>query len=489
MVYVFPFQKVARIAVAKKSVTGSTASVTMSAVTLNERRGIFTPPSTFFGTGAASSRSGTAANDQAKSTAKGQSSSKYHIDMASRKLPPPIAFWSDRERDAYRKNKKEQGRLNRVLGHIDLQEHVSKKALKRNMTVMKAMSAKFYERVNQTSTKCRPTSAVNSTSMPANNASLIKRAKSEMDIRSNRKPKTNKPVNSVQTEVSVAVTLSGNDSDNGGAGYLYPTQTRHQHKNSTPKTLSVPVRRRRHGWINNNVTDTDDAMITLVKNENLPEKVSHRAPSYADDAMITLMKKKMTPGEVGHREKNPIPTINGDVFSEERDSLTPLPNNTTYDIPPANGDACRKNIFSTEMIENSYYPSMINTNQRLSQTLTNGLLLNIPNTEEEHELNTITARMKKKKMFERSARRSSFVDPTQVARELKKEMKELERRRSLQKPKIELNYQCEIKKEKDKFKQYEGKIQDFYIKLKKNKDADEYSEWNIKELETKLFIS
>ena len=63
---------------------------------------------------------------------------KYHLNMCERKLPVPIACFSENERSAYRKNKTEDSRLFCLLNHINTQEKVSKSShLKDRRIVMK----------------------------------------------------------------------------------------------------------------------------------------------------------------------------------------------------------------------------------------------------------------------------------------------------------------------------------------------------------------
>ncbi len=51
-------------------------------------------------------------------------SAKYYLDFRSRRLPPPAAFHSEKDKEAYMKNKIEQGRLERVLQHVSVQRSV-----------------------------------------------------------------------------------------------------------------------------------------------------------------------------------------------------------------------------------------------------------------------------------------------------------------------------------------------------------------------------
>ena len=77
----------------------------------------------------------------------GEKSSKYFMDMNSRRLPPPLVFYSDSEKDAWIKNKNEQARLDKVLDHLNIQEHVYGQIFTKESSVVRTRSQRFQDRV------------------------------------------------------------------------------------------------------------------------------------------------------------------------------------------------------------------------------------------------------------------------------------------------------------------------------------------------------
>lgn len=61
---------------------------------------------------------------------KKEKSSKYRLDDSERKLPRPIVFWSDNEKDAFRRNKVVQTRYYMLLDDIDTQQKSSEKSIR-----------------------------------------------------------------------------------------------------------------------------------------------------------------------------------------------------------------------------------------------------------------------------------------------------------------------------------------------------------------------
>ena len=68
------------------------------------------------------------------------------MDMHSRRLPPPLVLYSDNEKDAWIKNRNEQSRLDKVLDHLNIQEHVYGQIFDKEASVVKTRSNKFQER-------------------------------------------------------------------------------------------------------------------------------------------------------------------------------------------------------------------------------------------------------------------------------------------------------------------------------------------------------
>lgn len=62
-----------------------------------------------------------------KPTKKDGKTSKYRMGEGERKLPRPIVFWSENERDAFRRNKIVQTRYNMVMNDIENQKKASQK--------------------------------------------------------------------------------------------------------------------------------------------------------------------------------------------------------------------------------------------------------------------------------------------------------------------------------------------------------------------------
>lgn len=58
------------------------------------------------------------------------SKSKYRLDDSERKLPRPIVFWSENEKDAFRRNKVVQTRYYMLLDDIDIQQRSSEKSIR-----------------------------------------------------------------------------------------------------------------------------------------------------------------------------------------------------------------------------------------------------------------------------------------------------------------------------------------------------------------------
>ena len=114
--------------------------VAMIAMTISERREIV--PIVALEAALAEARGSTT------SVPKGHSS-KYHLDMNSRKLPPPLVFYSERERDAYMKNKNEESRLSKVLDHLTLHGNVTANKFTKDMQIMRVYSAKFSQRAHR----------------------------------------------------------------------------------------------------------------------------------------------------------------------------------------------------------------------------------------------------------------------------------------------------------------------------------------------------
>ncbi len=86
-----------------------------------------------------------------------------------------------------------------------------------------------------------------------------------------------------------------------------------------------------------------------------------------------------------------------------------------------------------------------------------------------------------------SGRRGSFVSTTGAAKELKRELKQMERRRSLAKPKRRFSITDLLVGEKNRLHDCEQRISEFITKLDEAK-AQEMSKWTLKELEEKLFL-
>lgn len=58
------------------------------------------------------------------------SKSKYRLDDSERKLPRPIVFWSENEKDAFRRNKVVQTRYYMLLDDIEIQQRSSEKSIR-----------------------------------------------------------------------------------------------------------------------------------------------------------------------------------------------------------------------------------------------------------------------------------------------------------------------------------------------------------------------
>lgn len=58
------------------------------------------------------------------------SGSKYRLDDSERKLPRPVVFWSDNEKDAFRRNKVVQTRYYMLLDDIETQQKSSEKSIR-----------------------------------------------------------------------------------------------------------------------------------------------------------------------------------------------------------------------------------------------------------------------------------------------------------------------------------------------------------------------
>lgn len=69
-------------------------------------------------------------------------SAKYCIKDDERKLPLPIFFWSEREREAFIQNKCEQSRLNILLDHFSCQETNSKRRIRCEAKLVRSQTIK-----------------------------------------------------------------------------------------------------------------------------------------------------------------------------------------------------------------------------------------------------------------------------------------------------------------------------------------------------------
>ena len=91
----------------------------------------------------------------APSREKASKSSAYRLGAGEKKLPRPIVFWSDNERDAFRRNKIVQTRYTMVLDDIENQRRTSAKSLKHETHKYRIRSAKY-----RTENKPRETTSV-----------------------------------------------------------------------------------------------------------------------------------------------------------------------------------------------------------------------------------------------------------------------------------------------------------------------------------------
>ncbi|CAH1799650.1 unnamed protein product [Owenia fusiformis] len=69
----------------------------------------------------------------------------YHVNMSTRKFPPPIVCYSERERDAQTLNKFEHSRLIRQLEHIDNEKAMAHRNIKREASKMRERCSKFVD--------------------------------------------------------------------------------------------------------------------------------------------------------------------------------------------------------------------------------------------------------------------------------------------------------------------------------------------------------
>ena len=122
------------------------------AVTMNERRNILSPAE--LAKAAERLRLGSQPASQ-----------KYHMSMRDRRLPLPVMFLSEREKDACRKNKNAQSRLEQMLSHISTQVPRNKfmtSTLKENDILMEFSSLAALEVVVSTiSSRARDEHVIN----------------------------------------------------------------------------------------------------------------------------------------------------------------------------------------------------------------------------------------------------------------------------------------------------------------------------------------
>ncbi|XP_048240330.1 uncharacterized protein LOC125373351 [Haliotis rufescens] len=69
--------------------------------------------------------------------------SQFHLAVDERRLPPPAVFWSDNERDAYRKNKIIQSKLNSDLDDIRLHKQHSSRVIRCDALRFRLHSTRF----------------------------------------------------------------------------------------------------------------------------------------------------------------------------------------------------------------------------------------------------------------------------------------------------------------------------------------------------------
>ncbi|XP_067676321.1 uncharacterized protein [Haliotis asinina] len=69
--------------------------------------------------------------------------SQFHLAEEDRRLPPPAVFWSDNERDAYRKNRVIQSKLNSDLDDIQMHKQHSSRVIRCDAMRFKLRSSRF----------------------------------------------------------------------------------------------------------------------------------------------------------------------------------------------------------------------------------------------------------------------------------------------------------------------------------------------------------
>ncbi|KAK3598480.1 hypothetical protein CHS0354_039569 [Potamilus streckersoni] len=93
------------------------------------------------------------AGDRGNVSSQKLNNSKFHMDISKRKLPPPSVYWSDNEKDAYRRNRVVLTRFHMVMDDISIQESTMRKTFRYETHKFRQKNSKYFQ------TSSRPTGA------------------------------------------------------------------------------------------------------------------------------------------------------------------------------------------------------------------------------------------------------------------------------------------------------------------------------------------
>lgn len=79
-----------------------------------------------------------------------KSNSSYKLNLGERRLPRPIVFWSDNEKDAFRRNKIVQTKYHMLLEDIETQQKASRRSIKFEAHKFRQKSAKYLKDTSRT---------------------------------------------------------------------------------------------------------------------------------------------------------------------------------------------------------------------------------------------------------------------------------------------------------------------------------------------------
>lgn len=79
-----------------------------------------------------------------------KSNSSYKLNFGERRLPRPIVFWSDNEKDAFRRNKIVQTKYHMLLEDIETQQKASRRSIKFEAHKFRQKSAKYLKDASRT---------------------------------------------------------------------------------------------------------------------------------------------------------------------------------------------------------------------------------------------------------------------------------------------------------------------------------------------------